>query len=150
MANRYAKQFKEIERIEKNAKKLKIHNQCCCDHNDDYGEHNLRSVISKDGKNTVAYECKNCGVIIPKKVPTAQEMSDAADVILTCYDYYKMSMLKNHKDSEGNASAELKDIAFVMEEIIKFRAGYKQALENANKKQQNRYGKARRSTITYG
>lgn len=150
MANFFKKQLEELNKIEKNAKKAKIKNQCKCNHRDDDGDLTLASV--ENGGKVNAYKCTSCDGIIAIKAPTPQEVKDAVNVIITSLDYFKIVTMKGpnnlNKLSEGEA-ADRKLVASVMEFLISYRNGYEKALERNQKRNQNRRKNTRRSTTSF-
>jgi hypothetical protein len=152
MANYVKKQLEELNKIERNAKKQKVRNQCKCNHRDDDGNLTLVSVENKNDGKVTAYRCSSCDAIISKKAPTVQEMKDAINVVLTGLDYYKMGTMRGPNNTDKLSNAEAEDrrlIASVMESLISLIAGYEKAFNRNQQRNQQRNKRTRRSTTTY-
>lgn len=152
MANFVKKQLEELNKIERNAKKQKVRNQCRCNHRDDDGELTLASVENKNGGGIAAYKCLSCEAIISKKAPTAQEMKDAINTVLTGLDYYKMVTMRGPNNVNKLSDAEAEDrklIANVMESLISLIPGYEKAINRNQQRNNNRKNRTKRSTTTF-
>ena len=150
MANFFRKQLEELTKIEKNAKKAKVKNQCKCNHRDDDGELTLASV--ENGGKVNAYKCTSCDQILSTKAPKPDEVREAVKTLITSLDYFKIVTMKGpnnlNKISEGEA-ADRKLVASVMEFLISYSTGYEKALQKNQQRNSNRRRNARRSTTTF-
>lgn len=145
MANKTKKLAHELDELEKGAKKRRIQLQCHCGHRDK-ADGDLQLMTVKNGQNNdiTAFKCDLCGVVIDKRIPKPEEVDDAIKTLLTALEYMKISIIP-HTDKDAEDISTLGDI---MESLIALRAGYKKTLERNNKRQKERNGRARRSTIT--
>lgn len=150
MANFFRKQLEELTKIEKNAKKAKIKNQCKCNHRDDDGELTLATV--ENGGKVNAYKCTSCDAIIASNTPKPEEVKEAVKTLIASLDYFKIITMRGpnnlNKLSEGEA-ADRKTVASVMEFLISYSTGYEKALARNQQRNNNRRKNTRRSTTTF-
>lgn len=144
MANKFKKISKELDELERGAKKRRIQIQCNCPHRDRDGQ--LQLVTVKNGQNDTitAYKCEQCGAVIDKKAPKGDEVDDAIKTVLTALEYMKIS-INPHTDKD---EADIETLGGIMQNLIALKGGYKKTLERNGKRNKERNGRARRSTIT--